>query len=161
MKDLVQDLKYSGRQSLANPPFAITAVISLVLGIGATTAIFIVLYATLINPYPYPHADRIVRLNMKANSSEPDSIDLNGLQLHQLQQSSVVDNVLAMDFHVTSVTGNDYPQNVIAVSLISTGFNNLGVPALLGCGLLPSDAINGREPNPVAVLSYKFWHTHF
>src|SRR5438309_507118 len=161
MKDLVQDLKYSGRQSLANPAFAITAVISLALGIGATTAIFSVLYAALINPYPYPHADRIVRLNMKANSSEPDSIDLNGLQLRQLQQSSVVDNVLAMDFHATSVTGNDYPQNVIAVSLISTGFNDLGVPTLLGRGLLPSDANDGREPNPVAVLSYKFWHTHF
>src|SRR5436305_4448649 len=111
MQDLVQDLKYSGRQSLANPAFAITAVISLALGIGATAGIFSVLYAALINPYPYPRADRIVRLNMKDNSSEPDSINLNGLQLRQLQQSPVVDSVLAMDFHALSVTGSDYPQN--------------------------------------------------
>lgn len=161
MQDLFQDLRYSGRQILNNLAFALTAVISLALGIGATSAIFSVLYAALINPYPYPYADRIVRLNMKDNASEPDSIDLNGLQLRQLQQSPVVQSVLAMDYHAISVTGNDYPENVIAVSLISTGFHDLGVPALLGRGLLPSDAIDGREPNAVAVLSYKFWHTHF
>jgi len=161
MQDFVQDLKYSARQILNNLSFALTAVISLALGIGATTAIFSVLYAALISPYPYPRADRIVRLNMKDNSPEPDGINLNGLQLRQLQQSPVVESVLAMDFHAMSVTGNDYPENIIAISLISTGFNDLGVPALLGRGLLPSDAIDGREPNAVAVLSYKFWHTHF
>jgi hypothetical protein len=115
MQNLVQDLKYSGRQIFNNPTFAITAVISLALGIGATTAIFSVLYAALINPYPYPRANRIFRLNMKGNSSEPDSIDLNGLQLRQLQQSPVVESVLAMDFHAISVTGSDYPQNIVAM----------------------------------------------
>jgi predicted permease len=162
MQDLFQELRYSGRQILNSPAFAFTAVISLAMGIGATTAIFSVLYAALINPYPYPRADRIVRLNMNdENASEPDSINLNGLQLRQLQQSPVLESVLAMDYHAISVTGNDYPENIIAVSLISTGFQDLGVPALLGRGLLPSDAIDGHEPNAVAVLSYKFWHTHF
>ena len=159
--DLLQDLRYALRTLRQKPGFAAVAVLTLALGIGATTAIFSVLYAALIDPYPYPQADRIVRLELKDSSPEPQGMELNGLQVGQLQQSPVVESVLAMDFHAMSLTGNDYPENIIVISLISTGFNDLGVPALLGRGLLPSDSIDGREPNAVAVLSYKFWHTHF
>ena len=48
-----------------------------------------------------------------------------------------------------------------AIHLTSNGFNFLGVPALLGRGLLPADAIDGQDPQPVVVLSYKFWRQHF
>ena len=54
MQTLIQDLRYSLRQLIRNPGFALTAVISLALGIGATTAVFSVIYAALINPYPFP-----------------------------------------------------------------------------------------------------------
>ncbi|MBV8894960.1 MAG: ABC transporter permease [Acidobacteriaceae bacterium] len=161
MQHLLQNVKYSGRQFLNNPGFALTAILSLGLGIGATTAIFSVIYAALINPYPYPHADRIVRLAMKDKASDVDWMQLNGLQVRQLQQSVVIASVLAMDYHAMMLTGSDYPENVRAVSLIATGFNDLGVPALMGRGLLAADALDGQEPNAVAVLSYKFWMTHF
>jgi len=58
----MQDLRYSLRQLARSPGSTLTAVISLALGIGATTAVFSVIYAALINPYPYPAAGRIVRL---------------------------------------------------------------------------------------------------
>jgi hypothetical protein len=64
MRTLLQDLKFSVRQLLKSPGFTITAVISLALGIGATTAVFSVIYAALMNPFPYPGADRIVRLTV-------------------------------------------------------------------------------------------------
>ncbi len=48
-----------------------------------------------------------------------------------------------------------------AVSLISNNFQDLGVPALLGRGLWPSDAVDGQEPRPVVVLSYRFWRRHY
>ena len=62
METLLQDLHYSLRQLIRSPRFTLTAVLSLALGIGATTAVFSIIYATLLNPYPYPAADRIVRL---------------------------------------------------------------------------------------------------
>ena len=70
MRTLLQDLKFSLRQLLKSPGFTITAVISLALGIGATTAVFSVIYAALMNPYPYPAADRIMRLTVKDKGGE-------------------------------------------------------------------------------------------
>ncbi len=66
-----------------------------------------------------------------------------------------------MDYDPMTLTGHDLPENVNAISLIANGFNELGVPPVLGRGLLPSDAPDGQEPQPVVVLSYKFWQKHF
>ena len=64
----MQDLRYSVRQLLRRPGFTATAVISLALGIGATTAVFSVLYAALLDPYPFQAADRIVRLTVRTST---------------------------------------------------------------------------------------------
>ena len=144
-----------------SPGFTLTAVISLALGIGATTAVFSVIYAALMNPYPYPAADRIVRLTVESKADSGNWVNLNGPQIQQVRQFPVVESVLAMDYHAMTLTGHDLPENVNAIGLISTGFNDLGVPPVLGRGLLPSDAIDGQDPQPVTVLSYKFWQKHF
>src|ERR1700721_2449976 len=60
MNGVVQNLRYSFRQLRQNPGFATVAVLTLALGIGATTAIYTVLYATLLAPMPYPHAEQLV-----------------------------------------------------------------------------------------------------
>src|SRR5690348_336350 len=111
MQAVIQDLRYCVRQMVHNPGFTRSAVIYLALGIGATTVVFSVIYAALINPYPYPAADRIVRLTIKSKAAEVDWINLNGLQVRQLQQSPVVESVLAMDYHAMTLTGRDYPEN--------------------------------------------------
>ncbi len=161
MRTLLHDLKFSLRQLLKSPGFTITAVISLALGIGATTAVFSVIYAALMNPFPYPAADRIVRLTVKDKSGEDRNVSLNSPQIQQLRQSPAVEDLVAMDDWSLTLTGHDVPQNVEAIYLTSNGFNFLGVPALLGRGLLPSDAVDGHDPQPVTVLSYKFWRRHF
>jgi hypothetical protein len=145
MQVLLQDIRYSLRQFIKNPGFTLTALISLALGIGATTAVFSVIYAALMNPYPYPNADRIVRLTMESKSGTDDWANLNGPQIRQLRQLSVIESVLAMDFHAMTLTGPEVPENVNVVGLISTGFTDLGVPPVLGRGLLPSDAIDGED----------------
>src|SRR5271155_1608258 len=159
MQTVLQDLRYSRRQLLKSPGFTLTAVISLALGIGATTAVFSVIYAALMNPYPYAAADRIVRLTMQSEAGLGDWADLNGPQIQQLRQLPIVESVLAMDYHPLILTGHDLPENVNAIGLISNGFNDLGVRPTLGRGILPADAIDGQDPQPVAVLSYKFWQT--
>jgi hypothetical protein len=95
MQVLLQDIRYSLRQFLRNPGFMLTALISLALGIGATTAVFSVIYAALMNPYPYPNADRIVRLTMESKAGTDDWANLNGRQIRQVRQLNVIENVLA------------------------------------------------------------------
>ena len=161
MHTLLQDLRYSARQLIKSPEFTLTAVISLALGIGAATAVFSVIYAALVSPYPYPAADRIVRLTTFSKAGSGDPVFLNGAQIQTLRQSPVVESVLAMDAHALMLTGQDLPENVYTVSLISNSFQDLGVPPVLGRGLWPSDAVDGQEPRPVAVLSYRFWRKHY
>ncbi len=161
MRAVLQDLKFTLRQLPKSPGFTITAVISLALGIGATTAVFSVIYAALMNPFPYPGADRIVRLTVKDKSGEDRNVSLNSPQIQQLRQSPAVEDLVAMDNWSLTLTGHDLPQNVEAISLTSNGFNFLGVPALLGRGLLPADAVDGQDPQAVVILSYKFWRGHF
>jgi predicted permease len=161
MPTLFQDLRYSARQLIKNPGFTLTALISLALGIGAATAVFSVIYAVLMNPYPYPAADRIVRLTTQSVAGSGDPVYLNGAQIQTLRQSPVVESVLAVDYQELMLTGQDLPENVSTVSLTSNSFQDLGVPPMLGRGLWASDAVDGQEPRPVVVLSYQFWRKHY
>ena len=157
----LQDLRYSVRQLVKKPALTLTALVSLALGIGATTAVFSVIYAALINPYPFKEADRIVRLTITSNAGQADWIDLNGPQIREVRKLGIVESLLAMDFRALILTGREIPENVNAVFLIANGFTDLGVPPFLGRGLLPSDAIEGQDPQAVTVLSYQFWQTRF
>src|SRR5260370_22451619 len=161
MRTIVQDLQYSVRQLVRSPGVARTALVSLALGIGATTAVFSVIYAGLISTYPSTAADRIVRLRMQSKAGQEDWINLNGAQVRQVRQLAIVESLLAMDYHAMILTGHDIPENVDAIGLIANGFADLGVPPALGRGLWPSDAVEGQDPQAVTVLSYKFWQAHF
>lgn len=161
MQTLLQDLRYAIRQLSKSPGFTFAAVISLALGIGATTAVFSVIYAALINPYPYKAADRIVRLSIKSKTGGDQTADINGPQIRALRQSSVVEDLIAMDGWSLPLTGGDFPEDVETIFVTSNGFDFLGEPLLLGRGILPSDAVDGQEPQPVLVLGYKFWQRHF
>jgi hypothetical protein len=68
MQALLQDFRYAFRQLLKNPGFALTALLSLGFGIGATTSVFSVVYGVLINPYPYKNPERMVHLVLKDNA---------------------------------------------------------------------------------------------
>ena len=161
MQILLQDLRYSARQLMRSPGFTLTAVISLALGIGAATAVFSLIYAVLMNPYPYPAADRIVRLTTQSVAGSADPVYLNGAEIQTLRQLPIVENVLAGDYQTLMLTGQDLPESVNTVSLISNGFQDLGVPPILGRGLWPSDAVDGQEPRPVVLLSYRFWGKYY
>ena len=161
METVWQDLRYARRQLVKSPGFSLTAVLSLALGIGATTAVFSVLYAALMNPYPFVEADRIFRLTVQTKNDGDHRINLNGPQIFALRQSPVVDSVIVMDDWSTTLTGKDLPENVDSIYLSSNGWNFLGVPALRGRGIMPSDSVDGHDPQPVVVLSYKYWLSHF
>jgi hypothetical protein len=154
---VIQDLRYSIRLLIKSLGFAFTAILSLALGIGATTAVFSVIYAALINPYPFRAADRIMRMSVRTKDGSLDTVNLNPRQIQQLRDVPLIESVLAMDYHAMTLTGRELPENVNVIGLISNGFQDLGMRTALGRGLSRSDAIEDRDPEPVAVLAYEFW----
>jgi putative ABC transport system permease protein len=161
LEDLYDDARFGMRMLRKNPGFTIVAILSLALGIGATTAVFSVIYGVLVNPYPYANADRMVHLTVQESKGNPLFINLNGPQLQQLRQANCVESAAAMDGWDLTTTEGDLPESVQAVYLTSNAFIHFGVPTLLGRGLLPSDAPEGQDPENAAVLGYDFWQRHF
>src|SRR5215471_2320793 len=161
MGSILQDLRYGFRQLRKSPGFSIVAVLSLALGIGATTAVFSVIYAVVVDPYPYAESERMVHLTLATKARENWWAGFTGPQYQQIRQSSLVESAFAEDGWNLTTTGADVPEDVQATYLTGNAFNQLGVPAFAGRELLPSDAPEGEDPQRVAVLSYKFWQRHY
>jgi putative ABC transport system permease protein len=157
-----KDLLFSLRELRKHPGLAVTAILSLTLGIGATSAVFSVIYALLGNPYPYQGANRMIELNIINEKGQFRMVGVNGPQLALLRQANCIESAAATGggWNLTT-TDEDLPEDVQSSQLSGNAFAHFGVPALLGRTIIPSDAPDGRDPQPVVVLSYKFWRRHF
>ncbi|HSB26696.1 MAG TPA: ABC transporter permease [Pyrinomonadaceae bacterium] len=153
-----QNITYSLRTLLKNPGFTITAMLTLALGIGATTAIFSVLYATLFEPLPYPKPDQLVVVWSKLKGS-PRSEVSPGDFYEWKKRSQSFQTLEAWTGGVCNVSTNDHPQQVSA-SLMTTGFHGMvGARMLLGRDFLPEEGQLGKEK--VVILSNRLWSNHF
>ena len=161
MHTFLQDLRFAFRQFGNHPGFALTAILSLALGIGATVSVFSIVYAVLINPWPYAGADRICTISLLDKAGEDNWNGLTGPQIRQLRQARSLEDVMGVNEWNLTVTGGDVPEDVRGIYMTGSGFQFLGLPAMLGRNFLPSDAPDGQEPQPVVVLSHKFWQRHF
>ena len=157
-----QDVLFSLRELRKHHGFALTAILSLTLGIGATTAVFSVIYALLVNPYPYLGAARMIELNVLNEKGDNWFVGVTGPQLKILRQAGCIESVAASwgTWNLTT-TGEDLPEDVPSTQLSGNAGIHFGVPALLGRTIIPSDAPDGQDPEPVVVLSYLFWQRHF
>ncbi|HTQ61889.1 MAG TPA: ADOP family duplicated permease [Candidatus Solibacter sp.] len=160
MSILFQDLRYAIRQFLKSPGFAIGAVVSLMLGIGATTTLFSVVYGVLLDPYPYKNADRIVYFELLNKEGRYQPILVNGGQFEAIRNASAVEDVLFQQPEFKNLTVENSSVSVNTGLYSPNLFVFLGVPPLLGRVLTPADAPGGN-PAPVAVLSYGFWQEHY
>lgn len=162
MRSVLQDLRFSYRELRKNPGLALTAILSMTLGIGATTAVFSVIYGLLVNPFPYRGADRMVYLNALDQSGSDWEVELTGPQLKALGQAKCIESLAAGwgTWNLTT-TGEDLPEDVPAVYLTTNSDAHFGVPALLGRTLIASDAPEQGDAQSVVVLSYTFWERHF
>src|SRR5438445_1012986 len=161
MHSLASDLQYAARELRRRPGFTLTAVLSLALGVGATSAVFSVIYAVLINPFPYTGADRIMQLSLQDKAGKYRYAGLNGAQLEQLRQAKTIESVVAEDGWNLTTTDGDLPEDVVAAYVSPNAPNHWGMPALKGRWLIPSDGPPGREPERVVVLGYRFWQRYF
>ena len=161
MHSLVSDLRYAARELRRRPGFTLTAVLSLALGVGATSAVFSVIYAVLIDPFPYAGADRMAQLSLKDKAGKYRYPGLNGAQLEQLRQAKTIESVVAEDGWNLTTTDGDLPEDVEASYVSPNAPNHWGMGALMGRWLIPSDGPMGQEPERVVVLGYKFWQRYF
>jgi predicted permease len=160
MRTLVQDVRYAFRQFLKSPGFALSAILSLMLGIGATTAIFSVVYGVLLDPYPYKDANRMVHVELRDKNGRGPLLIVNGTQAQELRTASSIDDVFLQDEKQENLTGEKFPVTVNVGLYSPNMFDYMGVPPLLGREFSPADAPGGN-PAPVAVLSYLFWQRQY
>src|SRR6202040_1831049 len=160
MRPLLQDVRYAFRQFLKSPGFAASAVLSLMLGIGATTAIFSVVYGVLLDPYPYKDAKRMVHGELRDKNGRGPLLIVNGTQAAEVRKAASVDDVFLQDEKRENLTGERFPVSVNVGLYSPNMFEYMGVSPLLGREFTPADAPGGN-PAPVAVLSYLFWQRQF
>jgi putative ABC transport system permease protein len=161
MQRLLQDLRFAFRQMARTPGFSITAILSLALGIGATVSVFSVIYSAILNAWPYAGFDRVCQINTISKTGDEGEPGFTALQVRQLRQSRSVEDVVAEAGWNLIITGSDLPEDVRGVYFTGSAFPFFGMPAMLGRYFQPSDAPDTQDPQPVAVLSYKFWQRHF
>jgi putative ABC transport system permease protein len=155
------DIRYALRQLVKNPGFALAAILSLALGIGATVSVFSVIYGVLLHPFPYAHVDRLANLSLSDPRGEIFDAGFTGQQFRELRNVHGFEGIATWNLRRLTVTGHDVPENVVAFFGIGETFSTLGVPPLLGRNLGPSDSPEGQEPLPVMLLHYRFWQRHF
>ena len=149
------DARYGWRQLRKSPGFTLVAVVSSALGIGASTAVFCVMYAVLINPYPYTDPDRLVHLHVLDQGGFLFDLPLSSQQFEEFQHAPVLAAAMAMDVEGMAATGGDGPEPVNAGFLSRNAFDFLGVPPLLGRVFANDSA--GQD----VVLSYAYWQSHY
>ena len=158
MRNLLLDLQYAGRQMFKSPGFALIAVLTLALGIGANTTIFSVINGVLLNPLPYPHADRLVVLfHHKPNFTKGSISYLNFLDWQRDNRS--FDAMAAYRYGNAKLTGSGEPEN-LSGRMVSAGFFEiLGVKPLLGRTFITDEDQLGA--NPTVMISEGFWKRKF
>ena len=161
MHSFLSDLLFTARELRRRPAFTLTAIFSLALGIAATSAVFSVIYAVLIDPFPYPGADRLMALSMLDQAGNDRYSGLSGPQIEQLRQAKSIESISGMDYWNLTTTDGDLPEDVQTCYLSPDDPNHWGTKALMGRWLIPSDAPFGKDAQPVVVIGYKFWQRYY
>jgi predicted permease len=164
LADLWQDLRYAARTLRQQPGFTAAALLTLALGIGANTAVFSVVRTVLLEPLPFPDANRIVRVYHanpsngidRGRVSEPDFLDWKRATRTAETMGAFwyVDGLSGLD-----LTGVGNPERLSATLVTDGFFQTLGSGALLGRTFLAADHVPGRDR--VVVISHGLWVRRF
>jgi putative ABC transport system permease protein len=155
----VQDIRFALRQLYRSPGFAIIAVLTLSLGIGASAAIFNVIDAVLLRPLPYAHQDRLVLPIMTSRTGDTEPASYLSY-LDERAQLRTFDVVAAFpNFSTINLEGPNGPASLKVVKSSDNFFDVFGVQPLLGRTYLPGEDQPGKDD--VTVLSYEVWQSNF
>jgi ABC-type antimicrobial peptide transport system permease subunit len=154
MDTTIKEIRVALRSLLKRPGFTLVAILTLALGIGASTAIFSVVDGVLLRPLPYPHAEELAQLREvnerggRMAFAEPNFLDLRA-------RNHVFAGVAQYSGSLTTVNGGSEPVRALTYSVSADFFNVLGVTPIVGRVFTPDESRAGGTP--VAVVSYGFW----
>jgi predicted permease len=140
---LMQDIRYALRMLRKSPSFTAIAVLTIALGIGATTAIFSVVDATLLHPLPYPQPEQLVRVEDDLPGVGVHDVGMSVPEWHDLQRSGIFEYVSPVATGSVNLTGSSQPTRARFAAVAPNYFALLGVKAELGGTFNPKDATPG------------------
>jgi predicted permease len=161
LDSLGRDLRYALRGLARRPAFTSTAVLTLAVGIGATTAIFSVVYSVLIKPLPYPNADELVRIRHTSRGQPLGTADFDSTMYftYRDENRTLASIGLWQDGSATLTDGGE-PARVRTLRVTDGTLQALGVQPLLGRWFTEQEHGPGTQV-PAVILSHAFWQRRF
>jgi predicted permease len=163
MRTLLQDLRYALRQLRRRPGFTVTAILTLALGIGATTAVFSLVYSILLKPLPYQKSGRLVAIweEVKYLGTDRPYVEANARheQYWKQRATSFSDITLLRQGTAGVAQTNEHPRIVGIVLGFTNLFSVLGVQPELGRAFLPDEGTTGHDH--VAIITHDLWQRTF
>ncbi len=159
MTGLFSDLQFAVRALRRSPGFTVVAVLTLMLGIGATTAVFTLVDGVILKPLPYPDPHELVSVRHEGRGGDDRLPMSSGLYLLYADQAGAFESVAMYRPTVVNLMGDGDPERIAGLSATPSFFSVLGVNAAVGRAMIAEDGVPDAEP--VAVLSHAFWESHF
>lgn len=154
IETLWQDVRYGARSLRRSAAFTAAAVLTLALGIGATTAIFSVVDAVLLHPAPYLKPAQLVEIGEKSPQGESSGVSVGDFTDWQAQTQAFKGMAAYQQWEFHTLTGAGEPDEVWSSPVSINVFHLLGVNAVLGRTFLANET-------QVVVLGYEYWRSHF
>jgi putative ABC transport system permease protein len=159
IENLLFDLRYAFRMLRKSPGFAFVAIATMALGVGATTAIYSVIDATLLHPLPYPHPAELMHIEDRTPGVTAKAVGISIPELRDLQNSGIFQYVSLYGFGSVNLTGSAQPARIAFKPVSPNYFAVLGVDARLGRTFDPHDTTPGF--NLEVVISDGLWRREF
>ncbi len=160
IENLLFDLRYAVRMLLRSPGFSFIAIATMALGVGATTAIYSVIDATLLHPLPYPNPGELVRLQDDLSGVGAHNVGISVPEWRDLQSSGIFQSVSVSGTGAdVNLTGSEQPERLSYKHVTPNYFTVFAVDAQLGRTFDPHDATPGF--NLEAVISDELWRREF
>ncbi|MEO5821282.1 MAG: ABC transporter permease [Vicinamibacteraceae bacterium] len=157
---LWREIRHAGRALGHSPAFTVTAVLSLALGIGATTTIFSVVHAVVIDPFPYRSPDTLLSLSVVGTDGRSNWSTYTIDEYVELtERATGFDGLIASTIADVSLIGSEAPERLRGNYVSMNTFDVMGVPSLIGRTPLSADA--RPDAPPVAILGYRYWQRQF
>src|SRR5216110_2511306 len=156
---MLNDLRSAFRQLLKNPGFTAVAALTLALGIGATTAIFSVVYGVVLRPLPFPESERLVAI--WTQTPQFDRLPMAAANHRDLKSQATVFEDIAILSRVANynLTGDGEPERLLAARVAANFFPLLRVKPALGRGFTEHENQPGRDR--VVILSHGLWQRRY
>ena len=160
LEQFSRDVQFGLRGLIRTPAFTALAVLSLALGIMATTAIYSVLHAVVLDPFPYRDVDRLMSVRVSSPATRGGRISYSIDQFLDIaERNSIFEGTIASTISDVLWTGEGDPQRLRGNHGTFNTFDVMGVAPLIGRTPTADDARPGAEP--VVVLGYRFWQRQF